>query len=75
MDNWLYQAYTSTNDDTRKEMFGKIQQTFRDEVPCISLFFRESAIVVRDKVKGEINPDTINPYRNIQNWFIAKDRR
>jgi peptide/nickel transport system substrate-binding protein len=75
MDNWLYQAYTSTNDDVRKEMFGKIQQTFRDEVPCISLFFRESAIVVRDKVKGEIAPDTINPYRNIQNWFIAKDRR
>ncbi|MDF2892816.1 MAG: extracellular solute-binding protein family 5 [Clostridia bacterium] len=75
MDNWLYQAYTSTNEDIRKEMFGRIQQTFRDEVPCISLFFRESAIVVRDKVKGEISPDTINPYRNIQNWFIAKDRR
>jgi peptide/nickel transport system substrate-binding protein len=75
MDNWLYQAYTSTNDDMRKEVFGKIQQTFRDEVPCISLFFRESAIVVRDKVKGDISPDTINPYRNIQNWFIAKDRR
>lgn len=75
MDNYLYQAYTSTDDNVRKEMFANIQQTFRDEVPCISLFFRESAIVVRNKVKGEIAPDTINPYRNIQNWFIAKDRR
>ena len=75
MDNYLYQAYTSTDDNVRKEMFAKIQETFRDEVPCISLFFRESAIAVRDKVKGEINPDAINPYRNIQNWFIAKDRR
>jgi peptide/nickel transport system substrate-binding protein len=75
MDNSLYEAFTSTDDNTRKEAYGKIQKTFRDEVPCISLFFRESAIVVRDKVKGEITPDAVNPYRNIQNWFIAKDRR
>ncbi len=75
MDNYLYQAYTATSDDVRKETYEKLQQTFRDEVPCISLFFRQSAIVVRDKVKGEVTPDTINPYRNIQNWFIAEDRR
>lgn len=75
MDNYLLQAYTTTDDTMRKEMYDSIQQTFREEIPCISLFFRESAIVVRDKVKGEITPDMINPYRNIQNWFIAKDRR
>jgi peptide/nickel transport system substrate-binding protein len=75
MDNYLFQAYTSTDDSMRKQTFANIQQTFRDEVPCISLFFRESAIVVRNKVKGEITPDTINPYRNMQNWFIAKDKR
>lgn len=75
MDNWLYQAFTSTDDNVRKEMYNDIQKAFREEVPCVSLFFRESAIVVRDKLKGEITPDTINPFRNIQNWFIAKDRR
>lgn len=75
MDNYLFQAYTSTDDNKRKVLYTHIQQTFRDEVPCISLFFRESAIVVRNKVKGEVTPDAINPYRNMQNWFIAKDRR
>lgn len=75
MDNYLYEAYTATSDDVRKETYKKLQAAFRDEVPCISLFFRQSAIAVRDKVKGEVTPDTINPYRNIQNWFIAKDRR
>jgi peptide/nickel transport system substrate-binding protein len=75
MDNWLQQAYASTDESVRKEMYEEIQQIFRDEVPCISLFFRESAIVVRDKVKGEITPDTVDPYRNIQNWFISKDKR
>lgn len=75
MDEWLYQAFTSTDDNVRKELYSDIQKVFRDEVPCVSLFFRESAIVVRDKLKGEITPDTINPFRNIQNWFIAKDRR
>lgn len=75
MDNALLEAYSSTNEDARKESYTKIQKTFREEVPCISLFFRESAIVVRDKVKGEVMPDAVNPYRSIQNWFIAKDRR
>ncbi|MDF2520960.1 MAG: extracellular solute-binding protein family 5 [Clostridia bacterium] len=75
MDNNLYQAYISTNDNTRKEMYAKIQETFREEVPCISLFFRDSAVVVRDKVKGEISPDATNPYRGIQGWFISKDKR
>lgn len=75
MDNYLYQAYATTNDDARKQMYAKIQQTFREEVPCISLFFRESAVVVRDKVKGEVVPDAVNPYKNIQNWFISKNKR
>jgi peptide/nickel transport system substrate-binding protein len=75
MDNYLYQAYTATSDDVRKETYKKLQAAFRDEVPCISLFFRQSAIAVRDKVKGDVTPDAINPYRNIQKWFIAKDRR
>lgn len=75
MDNDLYQAYVNTNDDMRLEMYKRIQKTFREEVPCISLFFRESAVVTRDKIKGEIAPDALNPYRNIQNWFIAKDKR
>ncbi len=75
MDNNLYQAYITTDDNMRQEMYKRIQQTFREEVPCISLFFRESAVVTRDKIKGEVIPDAINPYRNIQNWFIAKDKR
>jgi peptide/nickel transport system substrate-binding protein len=75
MDNLLRDAYITTDDDARKEIYATIQQNFREEVPVISLFFRESAIVVRDKVKGEVVPDTVNPYRNIQNWFISKDKR
>lgn len=75
MNNNLYQAYVNTEDNMRLEMYIRVQQTFREEVPCISLFFRESAVVTRDKIKGEITPDAINPYRNIQNWFIAKDKR
>jgi len=75
MDNALFDAYNSINEAARKENYTKIQQVFREEVPCISLFFRESAIAVRDKIKGEITPDAVNPYRNVQNWFISKDRR
>lgn len=71
-DDLLYQAHTVTDDNRRKEIYQKIQDGFVEEVPCISLFFREGAIVVRNKVKGDIQPDSFNQFRNINKWFISK---
>ncbi|MGE5630003.1 MAG: peptide ABC transporter substrate-binding protein [Caulobacteraceae bacterium] len=74
-DNLLQQAYVTLDSSQRKEVYTTIQQTFREEVPCISLFFRDAAVVVRNKIRGDIKPDVINPYRNIYEWFIPQNKQ
>ncbi len=75
IDALLLQAYTAMDDNRRKEIYKNLQKSFREEVPCISLFFREAALVVRDKIQGEIKPDTVNPYRSIHKWFVPESKR
>ncbi|HWR60144.1 MAG TPA: peptide ABC transporter substrate-binding protein [Clostridia bacterium] len=75
IDAILQQAYTAIDEGQRKEMYKSLEKAFREEVPCISLFFRDAAVVVRDKIKGEIKPDSVNPYRNIHQWFIPESKQ
>jgi len=75
MDAVLQQAYTAIGDEQRKTAYKNLQQVFREEVPCISLLFRDAAVVVRNKIRGEIKPDAVNPYRNIHQWFIPESKQ
>lgn len=75
LDVILQQAYVTMNNDSRKATYDQIQKSFREEVPCISLFFREAAVVVRNKVRGDIKPDAVNPYRSINSWFISEAKQ
>lgn len=75
IDAELQQAYTTLDDNQRKKIYKRLQQSFREEVPCISLLFRDAALVVRDKIRGEIKPDSVNPYRNVQQWFIPENKQ
>lgn len=75
IDEILQQAYTTLDDGQREELYKRLEQAFREEVPCISLFFRDAAVVVRNKIRGDIKPDSTNPYRNIQQWFIPESKQ
>ncbi len=75
MDLLLQQAYTEMDEGRRLEIYKNLQQSFREEVPYISLFFRDAALVVRNKIRGEIVPDAMNPYRSIHQWFIPENKR
>jgi peptide/nickel transport system substrate-binding protein len=75
MDAILQQAYTTIEEGQRKEIYKSFEQIFREEVPCVSLFFRDAAVVVRNKIRGEIKPDAMNPYRSIHQWFIPESKQ
>lgn len=75
IDAILQQAYTTVDEVQRKELYTKLEQALREEVPCISLFFRDAAVVVRNKIRGEIKPDAMNPYRNIHQWYIPESKQ
>jgi len=73
LDALLAQAQTTVDENQKKLLYSQIQDVLREEVPCISLLFREAAIVARDKIKGDLKPDYINPFRNIENWYVKKN--
>lgn len=75
MDALLQQAYAAMGDDQRKSVYKSLQKSFREEVPCISLFFRDAAVVTGNKIRGAIKPDAVNPYRSIYQWFIPESRQ
>ncbi len=72
LDALLIQGQTTIDESQKKQIYIEIQTLLREEVPIISLHFREAALVTRAKIKGELKPDYINPYRNIEEWYVKK---
>ncbi len=75
LDAMLQQAYVTFDENGKKEIYQKLQAHFREELPCISLFFRDAAIVARNKIRGNIKPDVVNPFRSITEWYIPKNKQ
>lgn len=73
MDRILERSFRNTNDSTRTELMGEFQNIFVEDLPYISLFFKNSSIVVKNKIMGPIEPSQSNVFRNITNWYIPKD--
>ena len=44
-----------------------------NELPYISLFFKNNALLVDKMVMGDIDPSFFNYYRNIEKWYIPKE--
>ncbi|MCQ1528495.1 peptide ABC transporter substrate-binding protein [Lutispora saccharofermentans] len=53
----------------------ELQRIIKDELPVISLFYKEYALVMRSKVRGEIQADSENLFRTINNWYITESLR
>lgn len=69
--NTLLAESLENGDSTRKkEKFSALEEQLTTEVPYISLFFRNGAIIVKDKIKGDLKPQSYNIFSNIEDWFI-----
>ena len=73
LDNLIVEAFQTNSRADKKEVFKRLQSVLIDDLPYFSLFFKESALLLNSKIKGEINPQSFNIYNNIQNWFIPED--
>ncbi len=70
LDSLLSLAFNSPTESSFREVSGEIQRHLADELPCISLVFRKSAILTDQRVKGEIKPSVLNVYQNIFEWEL-----
>ncbi|SCY06340.1 peptide ABC transporter substrate-binding protein [Alkaliphilus peptidifermentans] len=70
MDNLLVEAFRSANREEKKNNYDALQMHISNELPYFSLFFQNRAILVRDKVKGDLQPQIDNSFNGIEGWFI-----
>lgn len=70
LDILLDSYLSSENLTTKKEKFSQVEEHIVNELPYISLFFRNSVLLCNKKIKGDINPESYNIFANIEDWYI-----
>lgn len=73
MDTALLEAYLASNLGEKFDAYKELQRLFLEDLPYVSLFFRNEALLVHSRVKGNIDPTFYNLYRNIEQWYIPKN--
>jgi len=70
MDNLLAQTFNAIGEEKMKEEYDKLQKFIADELPYISLYFRNAALITNERIQGKINPQKEFYIGNIKDWFI-----
>lgn len=73
MDEALVEAFSESNRDNKLRSYEKLQKIITKDLPYISLYFKNNALLLDRKVMGEIDPCFYNLYRNIETWYIPKE--
>lgn len=73
MDTLLEQGFLNGKREEKQEAYEKIQNLIVDDLPYISLLFKNKSLLLNDKIMGELEPTFFNPYRGIENAYIPKD--
>ena len=53
--------------------YDELQSFIVEDLPYISLFFKNKALLIDSKIVGELNPAFFNPYKGIEKCYIPKD--
>lgn len=73
MDTLITDAFKGTSREEKKEAYEKLQRFLLEELPYVSLYFKNSALLVSSKIRGDINPKSFNIYYNIEDWYILRE--
>lgn len=73
MDRLLESAFNSSTMGIKLTNYEILQSHIIKELPYVSLFFRNNALLLDRKIMGDIDPAFHNLYRNIEKWYIPKE--
>ncbi|MDR2940903.1 MAG: peptide ABC transporter substrate-binding protein [Clostridiales bacterium] len=73
MDSRLAAVRGSRNDTELKANTKALQQFMAQDIPCISLVFRNAALLTDTNIYGEIMPTVNNVFNNIHLWFVYEE--
>lgn len=75
MDNLLEKAFLNGNREEKQKSYEEIQNLIVEDLPYISLFYKNKSLLLNNKIIGELKPSFFNPYKGIENAYIPKDLR
>lgn len=72
MDEILENIFGAANQNQKQEEWGRFQRLFVEEMPYISLFYKNHAILHRETLKGDLKPHAFNLFNGIENAYVMK---
>lgn len=70
MDALLASAYNSVKDEDIKMSYSNLQKKIAEELPYISIAFRDFVMLSSDRIQGQVNPLENNIFDNINEWYL-----
>lgn len=70
MDEYLESCNAAVTEEQMAEAYSKLQKYISQELPYISLVFRQSSVYSSQRLQGDVNPAEYNVYNGIQNITI-----
>lgn len=71
MDSLLISANNCITKEDKLMAYNDLQKLITKDLPYLSLYYKNEALLVDSKIKGELNPTFFNPYNGLAKCFIA----
>lgn len=70
MDNLLVNWMHSSSEGEQLQGYHDIQKLYAQDLPFVSLYYSQNALLLNKKVKGQIDPIYNNMFYNINKWYL-----
>lgn len=72
LDNILERIKLSHDYEEKKELYLNAIELYTEDMPIVPLYIKMNALLIDEKIQGEINPIEFDIYRSLKNMFILK---
>jgi ABC-type dipeptide transport system, periplasmic component len=69
-DELIDNFYNAVGEAAMRTAMSQLQKQICEEIPCVSIVFRKSALFVDERIKGDIAPLQFDGYNGIESWYI-----
>lgn len=73
MDALLYAANRAVTEGQTLLAYSNLQKKFAEELPYISIAYRQDILLTSENIAGEVTPNRINPFDGIVHWTTGND--
>ncbi|MCT4619880.1 MAG: peptide ABC transporter substrate-binding protein [Marinisporobacter sp.] len=72
MDQLLSEAVMIKDPQLKKEKYKEVQQLLVEDVPYFSLYLKNSSMIMKKYIKGNVLPKSYNIYNHIEDWYVEE---